>query len=125
MGASITLNKTMKRTNKGTVSLTLTTVGFDIPSKVFAIEVLPRSADRSAPFYRFSHVCSPAELVEFPESDGCGTCYFRTASIELIFDTDKMLSHVVDNITHDIKSLVDEYNRLDGMQGTTDTEVIE
>lgn len=113
MSCTATVNYSAKKTDKGTVSLTVTVVAFDMSSKVFAIEVMPTSADRQAPYYRFSHVCSPAELIEFPEDEPMDNCYFRTDSIELIFDTDAMIEPVMDNIKKDIRKLVREYNALD------------
>lgn len=113
MPISITLNHTIKRTPKGTVSLQLGVVSFGLSSKVFAIEVLPKSSDTMAPNYRFSHVCSPAELLEFPEDVPGDACYFRTDSVEFIFDTDSIIDHVLNNVKSDIANLVKEYNALD------------
>lgn len=112
MSASITLNHTVKQTKGGTVSLLLRAVGYDVSSKVFAIEVLPRSADAVAPYYRFSHVCSPHELTEFPEDEPRDSCYFRVAEIELIFDTKDMVEHVMSNMKMDIRKLVRELNEI-------------
>lgn len=111
--ASITLNHTVKQTKGGTVSLLLNAVGYNIDSKVFAIEVLPRSADAVAPYYRFSHVCSPQELIEFPADEPRDNCYFRVAEIELIFDTKDMVEHVMSNMKMDIRKLVRDFNELD------------
>ena len=110
MSVSVTLNHTIKRTQNGAVSLTLTAVAFEMSSKIFAIEVMPTSADAQAPYYRFSHVCSPAELIEFPEDEPMDNCYFRTDSIELIFDTYDMVNPVIDNVEADIKKLIVAFN---------------
>ena len=121
MNASITLNYTVKRTTKGTISLAFTTVAYAISPKVFAIEVLPKSADPENPNYRFSHVCSPAELVEFPEDEPGDNCYFRTDAVEFIFDTDKITGHVISNMKEDIARLVTEFNRLEDASGVTES----
>ena len=105
---SITLNTVVKRTDKGTTSVTFRATGYQVSSSVFAIEVLPRSADFTAPNYRFSHVCSPQELVEFPEGVPGDCCYFRTDTIELIFDTPDPIGHVSANMQADIANLVRE-----------------
>lgn len=113
MAVSLTLNSELKTTRKGTTKLKLSVVGFGLSSKVFAIEVMPKSADLTAANYRFSHVCSPAELVEFPE-DVPGDChYFRVDCIEMVFDTPDIVEHVMDNMRHDVKKLVDEYKDLE------------
>ena len=113
MIATLTLKHTIKKTVGGTISLQLTAIANGISSKVFAIEVYPTSADPNAPQYRFSHVCSPAELIEFPEDEPKDNCYFRVNEVEFIFDTDKMIEHVLNNIRDDISKLVLEYNRLE------------
>lgn len=118
MSVSITLNHKLDRTKKGTVKLELTTVAYGISSKVFAIEVIPGSADPQNPYYRFSHVCSPSELVEFPEDTPRDNCYFRTDSIQMIFDSDELVPHVMENMRHDIANLVHEYNELDNASDT-------
>ena len=110
---TITLSHIVKQTKGGTVSLLLRAVGFNVSSKVFAIEVLPRSADAVAPYYRFSHVCSPHELIEFPEDEPGDSCYFRVSEIELIFDTKDMVEHVMSNMRMDVKKLVRDFNELD------------
>lgn len=112
MPATITLSQTISKTQKGTVSLKLDTTAFGMSSKVFAIEVYPKSMDPAAPNLRFSHVCSPAELVEFPEDEPLDNCYFRTSSIELVFDTDALLTSVIANMRADIANLVSEFNKL-------------
>ena len=119
MGASITLKHTIKKTAGGTVSLKLQTIAHGMSSKVFAIEVYPSSADVAAPHYRFSHVCSPSELVEFPEDDPRDNCYFRVDTVEFIFDTDKMIEHVMRNVRQDLSKLSREFNALEN-----DAEVV-
>lgn len=113
MPVSITLNHEIRKTAKGTTSMELNVLAFGVSSKVFAIEVLPKSADFQAPNYRFSHVCSPAELIEFPEDEPGDACYFRTDSIELVFDDDSVIDHVLDNIRGDMDNLVKEFNSLE------------
>ena len=90
MSASIQLDHTITTTEAGTVKLQCVATGTNISGKVFAIEVLPATATRNDPIYRFSHICSPAELVEFPEDDPGDNCYFRTDDITMIFDTAKV-----------------------------------
>ena len=85
--ATIEISQETVKTDKGAVKLTITAAGTNITSAVFAIEVLPRSSDSLDPLYRFSHVCSPSELVEFPDYEPEDECYFRTDCIEMIFDT--------------------------------------
>ena len=120
MAVSITLNHTIKKTPKGTVSMQLDVVAFGISSKVFAIEVFPKSADSQAPNCRFSHVCSPSELIEFPEDEPGDACYFRTDSVEFIFDNDLVIDHVLNNVNGDLDNLVKEFNAIE-----SDSVVIE
>jgi hypothetical protein len=119
MSASITLSKTVTETERGTVKLVLSCTATDVSPKVFAIEVLPSSADEPAPIYRFSHICSPAEMEEFPADVPGENCYFRTDSIEMIFDTPKILDHVITNVENDIAKLVRELNALDTLASVT------
>lgn len=119
MSASITLSKTVTETESGTVKLVLSCTATDVSPKVFAIEVLPSSADAPAPIYRFSHICSPAEMEEFPADVPGENCYFRTDSIEMIFDTHKILDHVIANVESDIAKLVRELNALESGTSVT------
>lgn len=119
MPVSITLSKTITETSAGTVKLALSCTASGMSPKVFAIEVLPSSADETAPIQRFSHICSPAEMEEFPADDPGENCYFRTDSIEMIFDTHKILDHVIANVESDIAKLVRELNALESGTSVT------
>ena len=121
MSISISLNREVTFTDKGTVKLALTVTATDIDSAIFAIEVFPRSADALAPLYRFSHVCSPAELVEFPDEEAEDNCYFRVSNIEMIFDNSKYIDIVLKHITKDINFLVSEYKQLEDSDGVSST----
>lgn len=113
--ASIYISKDMTTTNKGAVKLTITATGENITSAIFAIEVLPRSSDELDPIYRFSHVCSPVELVEFPDYEPEDECYFRTDCIEMIFDTATLADKTLHSIESDVNSLAVEYNQLNAL----------
>ena len=95
----------------------------NMPDGVFAIEVLPKSRDPKSVNYRFSHVCSTAELVEFPPEEDPDMCYFRTNDIELVFDTITIAKLTEANIIKDINSLVLTWNQIHDIeiQGTTIT----
>ncbi len=124
MSIAITLNFNKTVTPKGTVKLDITTAGTDIDDKVFAIEVLPTSADATAAVYRFSHVCSPSELVEFPPDVPLDNCYFRTNNITMIFDTVCNADLVLSHIKTDIKKLTTEYKQLENIAATTAVDVL-
>lgn len=113
--ATINISQETTTSSKGAVKIKIKAVGDNITSAVFAIEVFPRSADSLAPLYRFSHVCSPSELVEFPDYEPDGACYFRTDEIEMIFDTAKMADLVYHSIEKDVNSLVVEWNQLNAL----------
>lgn len=112
MAIKITLYHDVLTTDRGTVKLILQTRAEDISSNVFAIEVIPKSADVATPIYRFSHICSPAELVEFPEDLPADNCYFRACDIEMIFDNKRLAHATLQTIIGDIKALVTEYKGL-------------
>lgn len=109
--------------HNGSVKLTVKTTSDDMPYEVFAIEVLPKSRDPKSVNYRFSHVCSLAELVEFPPDEDPEMCYFRTNEIEMVFDTIELAIQTQDNLIGDINSLVLLYNRMNDVEihGTTIT----
>lgn len=110
--ATIELTKEVVKTTKGAVKLTIAAAGNNIEPAVFAIEVLPRSNDSLDPIYRFSHVCSPAELVEFPDYEPEDECYFRTDTITMVFDTATLAEMTWESIQKDVNALVKEYNQL-------------
>ena len=107
----------------GAVKLSLTAIGTDMPSEVFAIEVLPKSRDPKKVDYRFSHVCSVSELVEFPAEEDPESSYFRTDEIEMVFDVISLALKVRDSILEDVNKLVAVYNQLQtvSVQGSTTT----
>jgi hypothetical protein len=114
--ATIDLTQDTVRTDRGAVKITITATGNNITGAVFAIEVLPRSSDSLDPIYRFSHVCSPSELVEFPDYEPEDECYFRTNCIEMIFDTGVLAAQTYHSIERDVNALVKEYNQLFALQ---------
>ena len=122
--ASINITYSISMTQKGTVRLQATTSSEDMTPAVFAIEVLPTSADPTNPQYRFSHVCSVSELVEFPDeaSKTGDSVYFRTNDIEMVFDTAKIADMVRQGLSKDVQKLVKEYNKLQEAQQETWTE---
>ena len=121
MDISVTLTDTLTMTEKGSVKLTLHTDAVGISEKVFAIEVLPRSMDRLAPLFRFSHICSPSELQEFPDEAPGDSCYFRVNEITMIFDTPTNASLLLQHVKEDIQKLVNECRELDAAGVTSNT----
>lgn len=107
----------------GAVKLCIQTSSDDMPAAVFAIEVLPKSRDPQNTNYRFSHVCSVSELIEFPAEEDLDNCYFRTDDIEMVFDTIALAIPVRDSIIKDINTLVLLYNQINDteIRGTTIT----
>jgi hypothetical protein len=107
----------------GAIKLTVQTTSDTMPAAVFAIEVLPKSRDPKNVNYRFSHVCSLTELVEFPDEEDPEMCYFRTDAIEMVFDTITIASKVRDALIEDINQLVLVYNQMSDLEikGTTIT----
>lgn len=92
----------------GTVTATTISLG-----KVFAIEEFPASADSTNSVYRFSHVCSPAEMVEFPEDAPGENCYFRISNVRMLFDSVAIADSTADAVVGDIRQLKNEYNAMD------------
>ena len=132
--ASINIVNDIETTTKGTTKLSITTTGEDMPSAVFAIEVLPTSRDATCPKYRFSHICSMQELVEWPDEEDPDMCYFRTNDIEMLFDRAVDAISVLQAIKSDINQLVLQYNavydpELTGstitISGTTESDTVE
>ena len=121
--SSISLVSDITEVTGGAVKLSLKAVGTDMPSEVFAIEVLPKSRDPKNVDYRFSHVCSVSELVEFPAEEDPTYSYFRTDEIEMIFDIVSLAIKVRDGVMADINKLVKLYNELNAVviNGTTTT----
>ena len=108
---------------KGAVKLCIKTASDDMPDAVFAIEVLPKSRDPKNTNYRFSHVCSLSELIEFPAEEDPEMCYFRTNDIEMIFDVISLAVQTQASILKDINTLVLLYNQMNDaeIRGTTIT----
>lgn len=124
MSATLTFNRKLKITDNGTTLVTFTVVSSEMTSKVFAIEVLPGSADPTCPHYRFSHVCHPSELLEFPAEETPDYSYFRTDEIEMIFDTPTPVEALTCRIASDLRYLVREYNELSELDDTESSMVI-
>ena len=122
--ATVQISQRTVTTDKGAVKLTITIVGNGITSCLFAIEVLPRTNLELNPIYRFSHVCSTSELVEFPDQEPGDNCYFRTDSITMIFDTALLAEKTLQCIEKDVDRLVKEYNVLNELSDASAGGVI-
>ena len=115
MSKSISLTTSIGITDLGTVKLEITAEGVNVTSRIFAIQALPASADPQNANYRFSHVCSPMELYEFPEAEDQAEIYFRTDQISMIFDTQEQASHVLETIRRKVAHLVYALNSLEAV----------
>lgn len=116
--SSITIESNITQIEGGFTKLAIKTTGDDMPSEVFAIEVLPASKDPMAVPYRFSHVCKLTDLMELPAEQDPDKCYFRTDDIEMIFDTVDIALRTQNILRSDINKLVVSYNNMN------DTEMI-
>lgn len=121
--SSITIESNITQIEGGFTKLAIKTTGDDMPSEVFAIEVLPASKDPMAVPYRFSHVCKLTDLMELPAEQDPDKCYFRTDDIEMIFDTVDIALRTQSILRSDINKLVVSYNNMNDpeMIGSTVT----
>jgi len=121
--SSINIVSDIVQLPSGVIKLTFDTSSEDMPAAVFAIEVLPTSRDPLDVKYRFSHICSMQELIEWPSEEDPELSYFRTNSIEMIFDIVEMAIETQRLIKADINKLVLQYNQLNDPEitGTTIT----
>lgn len=121
--SSITIESNITQIEGGFTKLAIKTTGDDMPSEVFAIEVLPASKDPMAVPYRFSHVCKLTDLMELPAEQNPDKCYFRTDDIEMIFDTVDIALRTQNILRSDINKLVVSYNNMNDpeMIGSTVT----
>ena len=121
--SSITIESNITQIEGGFTKLAIKTAGDDMPSEVFAIEVLPASKDPMAVPYRFSHVCKLTDLMELPAEQDPDKCYFRTDDIEMIFDTVDIALRTQNILRSDINKLVVSYNNMNDpeMIGSTVT----
>ena len=121
--SSITIESNITQIEGGFTKLTVKTTGDDMPSEIFAIEVLPASKDPMAVPYRFSHVCKLTDLMELPAEQDPEKCYFRTDDIEMIFDTVDIALRTNQILRSDINKLVVSYNNMNDpeMVGSTVT----
>ena len=110
--SSIVVESSLDQITGGFYSLRLKTTGDDMPSAVFAIEVLPTSRDPKAVPYRFSHICKLPDLLELPDTQDPNLAYFRTDDVEMIFDTLNLAIETRRIIQHDINKLVVAYNNM-------------
>ena len=109
----ITIKVEVTTTTAGNVYVHIVTSSESISSKVFAIEVLPTSRDKTTPKYRLSHICSVAEMEELPEDEpGDESSYFRVNDIGMIFDTAVIAAQAIQRIKDDIRRLGNEYAKL-------------
>lgn len=121
--SSITIESNITQIEGGFTKLAIKTTGDDMPSEVFAIELLPASKDPMAVPYRFSHVCKLTDLMELPAEQDHDKCYFRTDDIEMIFDTVDIALRTQNILRSDINKLVVSYNNMNDpeMIGSTVT----
>lgn len=123
MSASISVQCVTKSTDKA-AELELTATGTQMPSQVFAVELIPGSTDPTVPSVRFSHVCSLRDLNELTADAPGGSCYYRVASIRLILADLAEAARVKALLKADIAQLVHNYNELNGASSVTETWTI-
>ena len=112
MSISIGLSHSYQVSDAGSVALTVTAIGKGVSSNIFAIEVMPESSS-GEPSYRFSHVCHPAELLEYPAEAPGDSVYFRVDTITCVTDTMLLASSMLDEMRSDVAELAAELNLLD------------
>lgn len=121
--SSISINSNLSQLPNGFYKLAIQTTSDDMPSAVFAIEVLPTSRDPYAVPYRFSHVCKLTDLLELPAEQDPDKSYFRTDDIEMIFDNLDLALETNKIIRSGINELIKAYNVMNDPEitGTTVT----
>lgn len=81
------------------------TVGVD--DALFAYQVVPAVGGGTEYGARFSHICSPADIEEFPrDAAESGKDFFRLTEIDIIFRNLKLLEDAWEKIQSDFTELV-------------------
>jgi hypothetical protein len=80
-------------------------VGVD--DALFAYQVVPTVGGGTEYSARFSHICSPADIEEFPKGAAeSGKDFFRLTEIDIIFRNLKLLEDAWEKIQNDFTELV-------------------
>lgn len=81
------------------------TAGID--DALFAYQVVPPAGGGTEYGAKFSHVCSPADVEEYPkDAPGSGDNFYRLAEIDIIFRNLKLLEDAWEKIQNDFTELV-------------------
>jgi|BioPla2DNA2_1021312.scaffolds.fasta_scaffold09691_6 hypothetical protein len=82
--------------------------GTALDPNAYAIERLPVTFHGTEPSVRFSHICSPSEMYELSSDPDAGGSYFRTSSIEMIFDHARQAQKTLAVCEADLKALYED-----------------
>lgn len=91
---------------------------------VFAIQLDSKQGTQTETTSRFSHICSLAQLEEYPENDPSDGWYYRVSDITLIFDSEVLCTTTKNLIISDIQYLVKAARAAYDSSDSSDTEEI-
>lgn len=87
-----------------------------VDNALFAYQVMPTVGGGTEYGARFSHVCSPADIEEFPkDAADPGKDFFRLTEVDLIFRNLKLLEDAWDKLQNDFTELVRTLNNMENL----------
>jgi len=91
-----------------------------VPLELFAYRIAPENGDTVA---TFSHICSPADIEEFPANTASSTAvppWFRLAYVDLLLRSTAEVDNIIAIVQEDIQRLLATLKRMETLVPTGD-----
>ena len=92
-----------------------------MPSKIFAYQLLPVGPADAERVGMFDHVCSPSDLVEYPEDEPVATlrpAWFRLNYVDVLLRSRTEVDAFIRDVTGDVTSLKETLDVADNLTPT-------
>ena len=90
----------------------------DMPTKVFAYQMLPLKPNEEARVGSFDHVCSPTDLEEYPEDEpieNARPAWFRLNYVDVLLRSRAEVKAFIQDVTEDVQRLKNTLDTMDDL----------
>lgn len=125
--ATIDITYSIQQISTHCVRLSLTAsnpVGTETQEEIFAVEILPLTANPADATVRFSHVCDLADMNDFPTVRNNDYAYYRVGAVQLVLRNRLQADHVLKDLLAAVKSLMQQYTVYENTSSTAESTTI-
>lgn len=99
---------------------------YNVSDKIFAYRLLPTDPTTGVSAGSFSHVCSPADLEDYPENAPTGNtvpAWYRLNYVDLLLHSAEEAETMKTQIQEDVQLLIDQLNALASLQPSDEVDL--